>query len=131
MNASIRQTPRWISVLALFAIIFGVATIIVGGRTLFGGVEVRAAAGNIVSFVLWFNFVAGFAYVVAGTGMLLSKRWAAYLSATIAVATIAVFLALGVHILTGLAFEARTVGAMTLRSVIWIVIAVLAWRQLR
>lgn len=131
MNASIRQTPRWISVLALFAIIFGVATIIVGGRTLFGGVEARAAAGNIVSFVLWFNFVAGFAYVVAGTGMLLSKRWAAYLSATIAVATIAVFLALGVHILTGLAFEARTVGAMTLRSVIWIVIAVLAWRQLR
>lgn len=130
MNASIPQTPRWTAALALVAIVFGAATIIVGGRTLFGGVEVRAAAGSIVSFVLWFNFVAGFAYVIAGIGMLLSKRWAADLSATIAVATIAVFIALGIHIFTGLAFEARTVGAMSLRSAVWVVIAVLAWRKL-
>lgn len=130
MNASIPRTPRWAAVLALVAIAFGVVTIIVGGRTLFGGVEVRAAAGNIVSFVLWFNFVAGFAYVIAGIGMLLSKRWAAYLSAAIAVATIAVFIALGIHIFAGLAFEARTVGAMSFRSAVWVVIAVLAWRKL-
>jgi hypothetical protein len=131
MNASIPRTRRWIAVLALIAIAFGIVTIVAGGRTLFGGVEARAAAGDIVSFVLWFNFVAGFAYVVAGTGMLLSKRWAAYLSATIAVATIAVFIGLGIHILGGLAFEARTVGAMSFRSVFWIAIAVLTWRQLR
>lgn len=131
MNASIPRTPRWTAVLALVAILFGVVTIVVGGRTLFGGVEARAAAGSIVSFVLWFNFVAGFAYVIAGIGMLLGRRWAAYLSAVIAVATIAVFIALGIHILAGLAFEPRTVGAMTLRSVLWIAIAVLAWRQLR
>ena len=131
MNASMPQTPRWIAVLALVAILFGVVTIVVGGRTLFGGVEARAAAGSIVSFVLWFNFVAGFAYVIAGIGLLLWKRWAAYLSATIAVTTIAVFIALGIHIFAGLAFEARTVGAMILRSAVWVVIAVLACSKLR
>ena len=130
MNASIPRSPRGTAVLALVAIAFGVVTVIVGGRTLFGGVEARAAAGNIVSFVLWFNFVAGFAYVIAGIGMLLSKRWAAYLSAAIAVATIAVFIALGIHIFTGLAFEARTVGAMALRSAVWVVTAIWAWRKL-
>ena len=58
MNASILQTPRWTVALALVAILFGAVTIAAGGRTLMGGVEARAAAGNIVSFVLWFNFAA-------------------------------------------------------------------------
>src|SRR5665647_1252375 len=87
-------------------------------KTLFGGVQAGSAARNIVPFVLWFNFAAGFAYVIAGIGLLLRKRWAAHLSAAIAVTTIAVFIALGIHILTGLAFEARTVGAMTIRSTV-------------
>lgn len=130
MNASIPRAPRWIAVLALVAIVFGVATIIAGGRTLFGSLEARAAAGDIVSFVLWFNFAAGFAYVIAGIGIFLSRRWAAHLSVAIAVGTIAVFIALGIHILAGLAFEARTVGAMIVRSAVWIVIAVSTWRKL-
>ena len=75
-------------------------------------------------FVLWFNFIVGFAYVVAGFGLFLWKRWAAQLSAVIAIATVAVFAAFGIHVLGGGAFEARTVGAMTIRSVVWIVIAV-------
>jgi hypothetical protein len=131
MNAAKPRTPRRAAVLALVAIAFGGVTILVGGRTLFGGVEARSTAGNIVAFVLWFNFVAGFAYVIAGIGLLLRKRWAAYLSTAIAVATIAVFIALGIHIFIGLAFEARTVGAMIIRSAVSVTIAVLACRELR
>jgi len=131
MNATKPRTLRRAAVLALVAIAFGGVTILVGGRTLFGGMEARSAAGNIVAFVLWFNFVAGFAYVIAGIGLLLRKRWAAYLSAAIAVATIAVFIALGIHIFIGLGFEARTVGAMTIRSAVWVTIAVVACRELR
>jgi hypothetical protein len=122
--------PRWAAVLALVAIIFGIVTIIVGGKTLFGGAEERAAAGNIVPFVLWFNFVAGFAYVIAGFGLFLWKRWAAQLSAAIAVATMVVFIAFGVHIFLGGAFEDRTVGAMIIRSAVWIAIAASACRAL-
>ena len=124
------RRPRWAAILALVAIVFGIVTIIVGGKTLFGGTEVRTAAGNIVPFVLWFNFVAGFAYVIAGVGLFLWKRWAAQLSAAIAAATIAVFVAFSIHILLGGTFEARTVGAMIIRSVVWIVIAVSACRAL-
>jgi hypothetical protein len=123
--------PRRATILALVASIFGIVTIIVGGKTLFGGAEERAAAGNIVPFVLWFNFVAGFAYVIAGFGLFLWKRWAAQLSAAIAVATMVVFIAFGVHIFFGGAFEARTVGAMIIRSAVWVVIAASACRALR
>jgi hypothetical protein len=117
-------------VLALIAVAFGILTIVVGGKTLFGGPEEIAAAGNIVPFVLWFNFVAGFAYVMAGVGLFLWKRWAAQLSAAIASATIVVFIAFGIHILLGGAFEIRTVGAMIIRSAVWIVIAVSACRAI-
>src|SRR5664279_5334204 len=98
MNKTTSRRPRWAVLAALVAIIFGIVTIFVGGKTLFGGAEERTAAGNIVPFVLWFNFVAGFAYVIAGFGLFSWKRWAAQLSAAIAVSTMAVFIAFGVHI---------------------------------
>ncbi|MBZ0146772.1 MAG: hypothetical protein K8F62_04410 [Pseudorhodoplanes sp.] len=128
MNATPLRRPRSIVILALVAILFGTITIVVGGKTLFGSAEERAAAGNIVPFVLWFNFGAGFAYVLAGLGLFSWKYWAAHLSTAIAVATVAVFIAFGIHVLLGGAFEMRTVGAMTIRSAVWIVIAVSACR---
>lgn len=119
-----RSRPLWALAAALVAAAFGIVTVFVGGKTLFGGPAAWAAAGNIVPFVLWFNFAAGFAYVIAGCGIFLWKRWAAQLSAVIAIATIAVFGALVVHIFLDGAFEARTIGAMTIRSLVWIVIAI-------
>jgi hypothetical protein len=111
----------------LVAILFGVATILVGGKTLIAD---PAIAGDIVPFVLWFNFAAGFAYVIAGYGILVWKPWAAWLSAAIAAATLVTFVAFGLHVALGGSFAARTVGAMTLRSLVWIVIAVAACRAL-
>ena len=108
------------------ALLFGLATIVSGGRALFGDEAARKAVGAAVPFVLWFNFGAGFAYVVAGIGLLLRLPWAVWLSALIAAATVLVFLAFGVHVLTGGAYEMRTVGAMALRSLVWIGIAIVA-----
>ena len=122
--------PRWAIAAALIAVVFGIVTIFVGGKTLFGGAEEWAAAGNIVPFVLWFNFIAGFAYVIVSFGLFLWKRWAAQLSVAIAAATVAVFIAFGIHIFLGGAFEGRTVGVMVIRSVVWIVIAASACRAL-
>lgn len=123
------RRPRWAVAAAIVAILFGIVTIIVGGKTLFGTGPERAAAGHFVPFVLWFNFIAGFAYCVAGAGLLLWKRWATALTATIAFATLLVFAAFGVHIWLGREFEMRTVGAMTLRSLVWLAIAVAACRS--
>ena len=130
MTETISSRPRWAVLAAVVAVAFGIMTIIVGGKTLFGGPAERAAAGNIVPFVLWFNFIAGFAYVVAGYGVFLWKGWAAQLSAAIAIGTVAVFVALGIYIFLGGVFEARTIGAMAVRSLVWTAIAVGVCRAL-
>lgn len=117
--------------LAVVAVVFGVLTVLSGGRALFGGEEAERAAGASVSFVLWFNFVAGFVYVVCGLGLWQRQRWSAQLAVVIAATTTLVFAGFGVHVLTGGAYEARTVGAMTLRTLVWVGTAWAAWRLIR
>lgn len=119
----------FIRVAAIVAVVFGAATIRAGGSVLFGvGAQ---AAGNVVGFVLWFNFLAGFAYVVAGVGLWMRRRWSVQLALAIAVATVLVFGAFGIHVAAGGAFEARTGWAMTLRSFVWILIALLALQAIK
>jgi hypothetical protein len=117
-------------VLSLVAIGFGVLTIREGGMTLRGDAAALAAAGNYVPFVLWFNFLAGFAYVIAGAGLWLQQRWAVWLAVAIAAATALTFAAFGVHVFSGGAYEQRTVIAMSVRALVWVAIAVIAWRRL-
>lgn len=127
------KPQRGILIWAIFlvAVGFGLLTIKEGGTILFGDEAARAAAGNYVPFVLWFNFVAGFFYVAAGIGLWLQQRWAAWLAAAIAVATVIAFAAFGVHIYTGAAYEQRTVIAMSLRTVVWLVITGVAAQVMR
>lgn len=106
--------------LGLSAVLFGMATLVEGGHVLFGGPAARAEAGNIVPFVLAFNFAAGFVYVIAGLGIMTRRRWVLGVARSLAVSTLLVFAMLGVHIVAGGAFEARTVMAMTLRSAFWV-----------
>jgi hypothetical protein len=111
---------------AIVAGLFGVLTVYSGGAVLFGSVESQAAAGNVVLFVLWFNFIAGFAYIAGAIGLWRGSRWGAWAAIAIAAATALVFAALGVHAALGGAFEMRTLWAMTLRTVVWTGIALLA-----
>jgi len=122
--------PRWAIVAAFLSVGFGLLTVIVGGRALFGDAAARVAVGNAVPFVLWFNFLCGFAYVAAGIGLYRWTRWAALLSAAIAVSTLVVFGAFLSHIALGGLFETRTIGAMILRSTVWCAIAIPACRSL-
>lgn len=124
-----QKKRRDITIVAVLAVLFGLVTILSGGRALFGAPEARAAVGDAVPFVLWFNFLAGFAYVVAGVGLLLRWPWAVRLSIAILVATILVMIAFGVHVLLGGAYEMRTVWAMGLRTIVWGVIAGVAVRK--
>jgi uncharacterized membrane protein (DUF2068 family) len=130
MHICQRQRGAGIWVISLVAIGFGLLTIKEGGTILFGNMEARAAAGNYVPFVLWFNFLAGFTYVIAGAGLWMQRRWGAWLSVAIVVATAFTFATLGAHIYSGGTFEQRTVIAMSLRTLVWAVIATLAWRRL-
>lgn len=97
---------------------------------LFGGEAAQSAAGNAVSFVLWFNFLSGFAYVLAGVGIAIMRRWAVWLAIFLTVSIAVVFALFGLHIFGGGAFEMRTVGAMTLRLIAWAAIATVAGRNI-
>jgi len=125
-----RQRIFWIRATALVAVGFGLLTIKEGGMTLSGDAAAVTAAGNYVPFVLWFNFMAGFAYVVAGAGLWLQRRWAAGLAIAIAASTALAFTIFGMLIVSGGAYEQRTVVAMTLRLLVWVLIATFAWRRL-
>lgn len=118
-----KKRPLWLWLLVIISVGFGALTIKSGGAVLFIDGEARLAAGNYVGFVLWFNFLAGFAYIVAGLGLWFGKSWATGLAMAIAATTMLVFAAFGIHVLMGGNYEVRTVVAMSLRSAIWIVIA--------
>jgi len=122
------KRPVWVWITAITAVVFGIMTIKSGGNVLFIDGVARRAAGNYVDFVLWFNFLAGFFYVATGIGIWLEKAWAPAAAITIAALTLLVFGAFGIHIFYGGEYEQRTTAAMTLRSTVWIAIAITSYR---
>jgi uncharacterized membrane protein (DUF2068 family) len=130
MNAITQPSLWWTRTLAVAAIAFGLLTIKAGGTVLFGGDAAREAAGNYVPFVVWFNFLAGFAYVVAGAGLWLQRRWTVWLAVAIAATTAAVFAAFGVHAALGGEYKLSTVAAMTVRTFFWLTMAAITYRSI-
>ena len=128
MRHSIRDHS--LRAVAVIAVRFGLLTIASGGRVLFGSDAVRQSAGAIVDFVVWFNFVAGFAYVVAGLGLWLRRRWSVPWAALIALSTTVVFAVFALHVWQGEAYELRTAAAMAVRLAVWAAIAWVGYRRL-
>ena len=119
-----------IQVLALVALVFGTLTVFSGGRALFGDAQARAAVGNAVPFVLWFNFCAGFAYVITAVGLWRKSPWSKWAATAIAASTALVGAAFALEVLQGTAYELRTALALLLRLAFWTATAVLirnAW----
>lgn len=116
-------------VIGVVAIVFGLLTIKSGGDVLFWSEEARIAAGDYVPFVLWFNFVSGFFYILAGVTLLINKAWSVWLAAAILLGTLTVFAALGLSIyIADIAYETRTIGAMVVRTTVWSMILFLAYK---
>ncbi|WP_235871347.1 hypothetical protein [Shimia sediminis] len=124
---ALRPRPR-LKGIAFLAIVFGSATIISGGKVLFGPDAVREMAGRVVPFVVWINFFSGFAYIAAGLAIWRALPWALGLSIAIAVVACAVTIGFGIWVAVGGAYELRTVGALTLRTGFWVAIALALWR---
>lgn len=124
-------SSRLVKALAAVALVFGALTVFSGWQGLFGDAATRAALGHTVGFVLWFNFLAGFAYVLAGLGLWRGQRWGLWLATALALGTALVAAAFGVHVLGGGAFEMRTVAALALRLGFWTVVSAVGWRQRR
>ena len=123
-----RSITIWL--IAIIAVLFGLLTIKSGGSVLFIDGPDRQAAGNYVPFVVWFNFLAGFIYIIAGAGLWKQKQWAVWLAVFIALATLVVFALFGIAVINGELYEVRTVAAMSLRTVVWTLIAMFAYRKI-
>jgi hypothetical protein len=106
------------------AVAFGLLTVASGGTALLGAIDM----GAVVPFVLWFNFLAGLAYILGGSLLWRGHPLALPVALAILVATAAVFTAFLWRVASGGAYEMRTVGAMTLRTAFWAAMAVVAWR---
>lgn len=117
-------------VVTAIAVLFGLLTVKSGGSVLFIDGQDRQAAGDYVPFVVWFNFLAGFLYIIAGAGLWMQKRWAVWLSICIALATVIFFAVFGIVVINGESYEVRTVVAMSLRTVVWIFISMFAYRKI-
>lgn len=129
MNETLPRASNSLLVIAgVVAIGFGIMTLLSGGQVLFGSDAARTAAGNVVGFVLWFNFTTGALYIAVGIGLLMRSRWAAKGAVLLTVAIAAVGIAFAAHIASGGPYEPRTVVAMTLRLFVWLTIAAVACR---
>ena len=129
VSSSNSNRPISVWVVAVIALAFGLLTVKSGGSVLFIDGPDRVAAGNYTPFVLWFNFFAGFFYLLAAPGLFLQKIWSAWLSIAIVVATLTVFAVFALYINNGGIYEGRTLYAMALRSSIWAAIAWFACRK--
>ncbi len=113
----------------IFAFIFDFMTLKEGGGVLFFDGVARREAGAYVPFVLWFNFLTGFALIATGAGILIRKPWVGRLTAMVAVLSSLVLIAFLIFVAVGGAHENRTLVAMPLRTVIWVGIAY--WTRLK
>jgi hypothetical protein len=118
------QSPSWVRPVAVVAALFGILTVFSGGMALFGGAAVKEAVGDAVPWVLWFNFLAGFAYILGAFALYNFSPWAQRIAWLIGIFTLLVFAMLVVVAVSGTPFEWRTIGAMILRSGFWLAIAI-------
>jgi hypothetical protein len=117
-------------VIPLFCLIFGLMTLKEGGAVLFVDGADRQAAGHYVPWVLWFNFLTGFALLVASGGFWFRRYWTRRLTITVATLSFMILIGFLGLVITGGAYETRTLVAMPLRTAIWTGLAFYAARAL-
>ena len=104
--------------LALFLFIFGVLTLKSGGSVLFDESALEAA-GNILIEVVWFNFLAGFLYILAAYGTWNDYVWNRRLTLLLFAAYLVMMVYFSAHILRGGLYELRTLFALSFRTFVW------------
>lgn len=104
--------------------LFGVATLAEGGRVLLG-----ADPGYVVFRpLLFFNVAMGAAYIAAGIALWRSVAAGRVAAGAIFALNLLVLAGIAVVRQGGGAVAAQSIAAMTLRTVVWLVLFLVAWR---
>ncbi|MCC7444791.1 MAG: hypothetical protein IT263_08160 [Saprospiraceae bacterium] len=121
------KVNEYISLLAAFLLfIFGAATVFMGGSVLFDLFDMRAKQGNYIPFVVLANWICGFIYLLAAYGLIARKQWTKNLLFVALVLLIATFLGFAYHIFSGGLYEMKTLGAMTFRTLLTLIMLIVA-----
>lgn len=104
----------------IFTILFGLMTLKEGGSTLFLSSAENTGSETAVPFVLWFNFLTGFAFLALGFGLIKNKIFPKKLSAVVSLLSALVLTAFLITVALGGAHMDRTLVAMPLRTAIWL-----------
>lgn len=112
---------------ASVAVLFGIMTLFAGGRVL------RGADPGYVVFrpLLLYNTAMGAAYVVAGAAIGLDLTWGKWASGVIFLLNLLVLGGILVVYGSGGAVAVESLGAMTFRTLVWLVIFLAASRLAR
>lgn len=122
--------PTLLKITAVCITLFGLLTLLSGGLALFGPEDVRARFGDTVSFVLIFNFFAGFAYIAIGICFWQRSGWTFWASAVVLGATAITLTAFLLHLGLGGAYEIRTLIALPFRTLVLALVTWIAYRHL-
>ncbi len=74
MKEKLGKSSIVIIAISLMAVAFGLMTVKSASFALFGGEAGVQFAGKYVPFVLYFNFIAGFFYILSGLGIFFQKK---------------------------------------------------------
>ncbi len=111
---------RLVRVLAVVGMSFGALSVVAGTRVLAG---VDRPDYVVLPWLVAYNVAAGVAGVVAGAGIWMWQRWGATAASVLAGAHAAVLGVLVGMRLVGEAVATDSLGAMLLRSLVWLAIA--------
>lgn len=132
-DSKIKLSPssKTLTIMTIIALVFGLLTVYSGGDVLFVDGAGRERAGNYLYVIVWFNFMAGFVYILAAYCLYKQKLIALMLSKAIAISTLIAFIGLLIYVYFGGVYEVRTIGAMVLRFSVWFVILHFASKVIR
>ena len=109
-----KNVLKYILVAVLAA--FGLLTFFLSTSVIFDLFGIRAKEGDYVLVVVWANFLASIAYLIAAVGIIRSQKWATTLLAVATIILLAAFVALMYHVNAGGLYETKTIGAMIFRT---------------
>ena len=110
---------------ASVAVVFSILSIIEGAQVLWGMTQTEYI---MLTPLLLYNVAMGVVGVFVGIALWLNHRWALLLTTIVAAAHLTVLLVVGVLYFSGGAVAMHSVQAMSIRSVVWLAIAWVAWK---
>lgn len=114
-----------------FLLLFGLLTLFMGSSVLFDLFGIRELEGNYIPFVVVANVACAILYLFASVGLWKQKKWASVLLFVALAILIVTFIGIGIHIKNDGIYEVRTLKAMTFRTSITALLAIVSHFILR